>query len=123
MYRHTDFLGTHWLTLALLAAAAVASGRVVLRRAAGRGTPAGAVAVAFACGLLGLGGAFAAGWAFTDPLFGYRLTVAEALLIVAAGVLVAAGVVLAFTRAWSFWVGVAVGAVALLGLGGWAVRP
>src|SRR5579885_3262754 len=104
MSRLTEFLGSHWLTVALLVAAAVAGVRVARRRLAGRGTPPGAVAVVFACGLLGLGAVFLTKWPVT--LFEYKLTVAEILLLVAGFGFVLAGLVLAFTRGWSFWVGV-----------------
>jgi uncharacterized membrane protein len=123
MYRLTEFLESHWLTIALLAAAAVAAVRVVLRRSAGRGVPSGALAVAFTCGLLGLGAVFIPARSFTEPLWEYRISVAETLLFFAALGFIAAGLVLAFARVWSFWVGVGLGGLALLGLGGWAVRP
>ena len=120
MYRLTDFLEVHWLTVALLIAAALAVVRVFLRRSAGRGTPPFALAVAYTCGLLGLGALLVPSWAFA--LSEWRFTVAQGLVLAAAFGFVVAGLVLAFLRAWSFWVGVVLGGVALLGLGGWAVR-
>ncbi len=121
MYRLTEFLEAHWLTVALLAAAAAAAARIARRRSAGRGTPPAALAVVFACGLLGLGAALVPARAFT--VLEWRLTAGQALVLVAALGFLVAGLVLAFTRAWSFWAGVALGAVAVFGLGGWAVRP
>ncbi|HVK19059.1 MAG TPA: VWA domain-containing protein [Fimbriiglobus sp.] len=119
MYRLTDFLEVHWLTVALLVASAAAIVRVFLRRSAGRGIPPVSLAVAYTCGLLGLGALLVPSWAFT--LSEWRLTVAQAIVLASAFGFVVAGLVLAFLRAWSFWVGVALGGIAQLGLGGWAV--
>jgi uncharacterized membrane protein len=121
MYRLTELLATHWLTLALLIAASVAVLHVARRRSAGRGTPAGSLAAAYACGLLGLGSIIVPPWSFS--LFEWRLSFAAAVVLSAALGFVVAGLVLAFARAWSFWAGVVLGGVALLGLGGWLVRP
>src|SRR5687767_7023802 len=107
MYRLTDFLEVHWLTVALLVAAALAVVRVSLRRSAGRGISPFAPAVAYTCGLLGLGAILVPSWAFT--LSEWRITVAQGLVLAAAFGFVVAGLVLAFLRAWSFWVGVVLG--------------
>ncbi|HET6575171.1 MAG TPA: VWA domain-containing protein [Fimbriiglobus sp.] len=119
MFRLTDFLEDHWLTVALLIVAVVTGAHVLLRRSAGRGTPPVALAVAYACGLLGLGALLVPSWAFA--LSEWRLTVAQGFVLAASLGFIVAGLVLAFTRAWSFWVGVVLGGVALLGLGGWVI--
>ncbi len=120
MYRLTEFLESHWLTIALLAAATAAVVRVFVKRSAGRGTPPGALTVAYTCGLLALGALLIPSRSF--GLSEWRFTIAQGLVLAAAFGFVIAGLVLAFTRAWSFWVGVVLGGVALLGLGGWVVR-
>jgi uncharacterized membrane protein len=119
MYRLTDFLEVHWLTVSLLIVAVVTAVRVIVRRSAGRGIPPVALSIAYTCGLLALGALFVPTWVFT--LAEWRLTFAQGIVLASVFGLLVAGIVLAFTRAWSFWIGIVFGGVALVGLGGWVV--
>ena len=96
MLRPIEFLETRWFALALLAAAAAFGVRVALRRP--RPTSA---ALAFALGLLGLGGVALTGFAVN--VSEYRLSAGELLALAAAVGFVVALLVLLFARVWSYW--------------------
>lgn len=111
MDRLTDFLGAHWLAVALLVAAAALLVRVLRRHP----IPWGTATAAFACALLGIGGLALTG--IPAEVLGYPFSIAELLIGTAFVGFVLAAAVLIITRAWSFYLGVVLTALALLGVG------
>ncbi len=117
MNRLLPLLQPHWLTIALLVAAAVLAVRAALRGRVGvSGWLAFALAL-FAGGMIGLHG-----WKYQLVEDGDTRTIAVAVVALTAVVFALAALLLLLARVWSFTLGLILGAVLLAGIGGWVGR-
>ena len=121
MTRFSFFLGDNWLALAFLAAATGLAAFVAVRYSRRKKIAVTPAVFALILAGLGLGGAFLANIKY--DLFDYQLTVGETLVGTAVLAFLVAGALLLFGRIWSFWVGLAIATVLLLGFGAFTLRP